>query len=85
MTRRKKWQILSELVNKIEEDSQLDNCIGSLECLCYAPNIGYRSWIFKYKGVRVALFDAGNGHYSFHMPVTWLDTLVARVREKLAW
>ena len=80
----KKWRIISELIGYIAEDSTLDTVPKSkpFRCICYAPNVGYRSWIFKYRGVFVALFDLGNGHYDFHTLVTRFDVLVAKLCEK---
>lgn len=80
MFRKKKWEIINDLLDEINKDDMLDTCYKDLACIDYAPNIGYRSWIFKYKGVLVALFDEGNGHYAFHMPVNYLDVLVAKMR-----
>lgn len=80
MTR--KWDKIHELCDYLAEDSTLmhtNDCIKHLKCICYAPNIGYRSWIFKYKGILIALFDAGNGHYEFHTAVTYLDVICARI------
>ena len=71
----KKWNIISELCEKIYEDDMIDGCGEYLKCIGYAPWIGYRSWIFSYKGVLVALFDAGNGHYSFHTVVSRIDAI----------
>lgn len=76
---RKKWNNIRELCMAIDEDDMLDSCAKHLKCLGYAPNIGYRSWIFKYKGTLVALFDSGNGHYDFHTAVTYLDVIEAAV------
>jgi len=78
-----KWNILSEL----DEHLSIDPCLDDIDrrqinCICYAPNVGYRSWIFRYKGVFVALFDVGNGHYSFHTAVTMYDVFVAII---LTW
>ena len=81
--RRRRWEILSELIDEIGKDPLLDNCRNDLSCICYAPNIGYRSWIFSYKKVYVALFDSGNGYYSFHMPVTRFDVLMASLLHAL--
>lgn len=81
--RRRKWIILSELIDKIEEDHLLDNCKEDLRCVCYAPHLGYRSWIFQYKKEYVALFDAGNGHYTFHMPATRADILIGKIAEHI--
>lgn len=75
----KKWRKIGELTERIMEDSTLSTCAKDLKCLSYAPNIGYRSWIFKYKGELVALFDAGNGHYDFHTAVNYVDLLVAKL------
>lgn len=80
---RKKWENISELILCITKDDMLDSCAKHLKCICYAPNIGYRSWIFKYKGTLVALFDMGNGHYSFYTAVTWIDVLLAKIMDKL--
>ena len=78
---RKKWKNIRELCMTINEcDSFLDDRVaGKLKCLGYAPNIGYRSWIFKYKGTLVALFDEGNGYYQFHTAVTYLDVIEAAI------
>lgn len=74
-----KWNKISELVGEIAKDSTLSTCYRDLECMGHAPHIGYRSWIFKYKGVLIALCDIGNGHYDFHTAVNWIDLLVARL------
>lgn len=76
----RKWKNISELCNKIAEDDMLDSCGRDLTCFGPAHNIGYRSWIFTYKGTPVALFDAGNGHYDFHTAVTYFDLLGAILR-----
>ncbi len=75
----KKWRKINELTGLIMEDSTLSNCANNLKCLSYAPNIGYRSWIFSYKGTLVALFDAGNGHYDFYTAVNFADLLAAKI------
>lgn len=74
-----KWEKINKLKRLIEEDGTLSNYTGNLECVCYAPNLGYRSWIFKFEGVLVALFDEGNGHYDFHRAVSFVDILVAKL------
>lgn len=74
---RKKWKNIGDLYEKIANDDTLINCRNYLTCVTYAPNIGYRSWIFNYKGTLVCLFDAGNGHYDFQTTVTYLDLLEA--------
>ena len=79
MSRRKKWDKINDLIDRLYHRTYKPGDLGNLHCICYAPNIGYRSWIFKYEGVLVALFDEGNDHYSFHMPVNWLDVLMAKV------
>lgn len=75
----KKWKNSHELISLIQEDDTLDVCAANLKCLSYAPNIGYRSWIFSYKGTLVALYDAGNGHYDFHTTVSLVDLLAAKL------
>lgn len=75
----KKWKNIYELMQCIAEDDTLSSCKGQIKRICYAPNIGYCSWIFKYNGTLVALFDAGNGHYEFHTAVTRIDMLIAQI------
>lgn len=74
----KKWEKLGELFRLVMQDSTLDNCEKDLKCISYAPNIGYRTWIFRYKGVLVALDDVGNGHYDFYTAVSFIDLVIAR-------
>ena len=77
----KKWQKVRELIGHVAEDSTLDNCYKDLKCLCYAPNVGFRAWIFKYKGLLVSLWDLGNGHYNFDSIVSHWDLFVAKLIE----
>lgn len=79
-----KQKNIYELRGLIEEDDTLSSCGDCLRCLVYAPHVGYRSWIFEYKGTLVALFDASNGHYDFHKPVTRVDLLIAKVTNYFA-
>lgn len=81
MSREKKWNTINDLLDEIYKDSTLSTCYKDLTCIEHAPHIGYRSWIFKYKSVYVALFDAGNGYYTFQMPVSRLDVVIAKVIE----
>lgn len=77
---RKKWDNLNRLYRLIFIDDTLSRCEeGSIRKVTYAPNIGYNAWIFRYKGTPVCLFDMGNGHYSFHSAVSWIDILVAKI------
>lgn len=82
----KKRKIVNELIEKLYEDDTLENVekllIGKVT---YAPHIGYRAWIFKYKGVPVCLWDEGNGHYGFHSAVSHIDILVGWLYEKYDW
>ena len=81
-----KWCIIAELCDKlspINRTHKPDEFGKDLKCITYAPNIGYRSWIFKYKGVYVALFDAGNDHYDFHTMVNYRDVIAAIIIRKL--
>lgn len=79
-----KWKKIAELCDYIAKDSTLDIVPYEhyFKCICHAPNVGYRSWIFNYRGVLVALYDLGNGHYDFHTAVTRFDTFVAKLCEK---
>lgn len=78
-----RWIVVEELEEHLQKDPCLDNIDKSqISCICYAPNIGYRSWIFRYKGVYVALFDCGNTYYSFHTVVSRCDVVIAVI---LSW
>lgn len=74
-----KWDKVNELRRHIQEDDTLETCVKHMKCYGYAPNIDYVSWIFTYKGVFVALYDAGNGHYDFNSAVTIFDLFVAKL------
>lgn len=75
----RKWRKINELIQHIAEDDTLDGCYKDLARLTYAPNIGYRCWIFSYKRVLVVLGDLGNGHYDFHSAATLLDLIAAKL------
>ena len=81
MKPRKKYRNVSELVREMQfHFDEIDEMVGrDLRKLCYAPNVGYRSWIFEYKGTYVALEDYGNGFWGFYTTVGLWDLLVARV------
>ena len=83
----KKWKVINELIEKISRGQFhefIGDCpaIADLECICYAPHIGYRAWIFKYKGVLICLWDHGNGWWQFHSAVSWIDILLAKIEER---
>lgn len=84
---RKKWEVINDLFDKVG-NSQFHGFmddrpfIDDLECVCYAPHIGYRAWIFKYKGVPVCLWDRDNGWWQFHSAVSWIDILLAKIEER---
>lgn len=77
----KKWNNVRDVYGAISKDSTLmqDGLVPGLKCLTYAPNIGYRAWIFKYKGTLMALWDEGNSHWAFHTAVSVWDLIVAKV------
>lgn len=77
----KKWHNVGDVCRAISEDSTLmdDKLVPGLKCITYAPNIGYRAWIFKYKGTLMALWDEGNSHWGLHSVVSVWDLIVAKV------
>lgn len=75
-----KWKTVYELIEKLKVRTFEPNLFDDkLKCICYAPNIGYRSWIFRYKGILVALFDLGNDNYSFQSLVSIMDLIMAEL------
>lgn len=74
-----KSDIIHELIRGLEVDSTGSTLNGELKCVTHAPQLGYLSWIFKYKGVLVAVSDMGNGHFSYDYPVNKIDVLIARI------
>jgi hypothetical protein len=79
----KKIKLIDELMRNLEEDSTAVTMVDTLKCVSYAPQLGYRNWIFKYKGMLVLLFDAGNGHYQYLCPVGLIDVFIAKILTKL--
>ena len=79
----KKVGIISDIMFVLEEDPQATQLVGQLKMITYAPNLGYRNWIFKYKGMYLLFFDRGNGCYQYLCPVSWFDALYARIYHKL--
>ena len=76
----RKWIIITELIDKIAEDSTLDSCAKHLSHISYAPHLGYHSHIFKYKSQLIVLTDLGNGHYAFFMPANKTDVIRAKIK-----
>lgn len=74
-----KWGQVNELmaleVTPEEGASALD---GRLKKICYAPNIGYSVYVFKYRDVYVALWDCGNGYYEFFSVLSVMDVAVVK-------
>lgn len=76
---KRKWNNIRELCELITRDDTLDICGKDLKYLTYAPNLGYRHWIFSYKRTLVALVEFGDGHFDFHSAVSLLDLIVAKL------
>lgn len=74
-----KSDIIRELDRNLSADSTASTLTKDLTRITYAPQLGYRSWIFKYKGVLVELFDMGNGHYAYERPAHKIDIIFARI------
>lgn len=74
-----KWKQVYEIKEYLDTDDTLRICPYPIKKSTYAPNLGYRTWIFKYKDVYVALFDAGNGHYDYFSRVSFIDFIKAKL------
>lgn len=78
----KKWDKIFDLRELLgDENRMFDTSDKSLRRLTYAPNMGYFTWIFSYKGLLVALFDAGNGHWEFFSLVSVWDLITAKIAD----
>ena len=77
----KKIILIDEVLTALEEDTTLDNISHYIACICYAPNFGYRNWIFKYKSLYILLFDEGNGHYQYICSLSWFDVIKTKLRK----
>ena len=75
----KKIVLVDEILSALEEDSTMRTIAEHLTCICYAPHLGYKSWVFKYKSLYVLLFDEGNGHYQYICPLNWFDVIKSKL------
>lgn len=76
----RKWKKVYDLLEFLRDDNSMFNISDkSLRRLTYAPNIGYGMWICSYKGLLVAIFDAGNGYWDFYTLVGFWDLIVAKI------
>ena len=81
MFRIEKWLAVNDLIYKLNhrDFNNPDEFDGKLKGICYAPNIGYRHWIYRYDGVLVVLFDEGNDHRSFFSLASRIDVVIALI------
>ena len=79
----KKVNVICDIMDVLERDSTASALVGKLQKITYAPNLGYRNWIFKYCGVYLLLYDIGNGHYEYLCPVSCVDMIYAKIYHKL--
>lgn len=75
----KKIKLIDEVISGLEKDSTARTLIENMVCVCYAPHLGYRNWIFKYKTLYILLFDEGNGHYQYLTILSRLDVVKAKL------
>ena len=81
----KKWKIVNELLDRLDgrnfHEFLTENSPEELKIVCHAPQIGYRAWIFKYKGVYMCFMDDSNGWWSFHSAAGYLDVIAAKIED----
>lgn len=75
----KKVKLIDEVISALENDTTMSNIVDHMKCVCYAPHLGYRNWVFKYKSMYLLMFDEGNGHYQYICPLRYFDVLMARL------
>ncbi len=75
-----KIKLIDEILTALEEDATLDSISNHITCICYAPNFGYRNWIFKYKSLYILLFDEGNGYYQYICSLNWFDVIKTKLK-----
>jgi len=76
---RRKKEVMCELLAKNKICSKLRDYDGGLKCITYAPNIHVMAWIYRYKGVRVAMLISGFGGTSFYKLVSWPEEVFAKI------
>ena len=79
----KKIELIDEVISGLEEDSTGNTLVENMVRVCYAPHLGCRNWIFKYKTLYILLFDEGNGHYQYICSLTWFDVVKAKISEMI--
>ena len=77
--KKSKWQRAIELQDYLEQNSFLDPDLDTIKHITHAPNMGYNAHIVKYKGVRILLYNIGNGHYKYGSIVSIFDILWAKI------
>ena len=77
--RKKTKLLIDELTQEINMDDTMDSIACHMKKITYAPNLGYNSWIFRYKNILVALYDCGNGHYDFQSKSNIWQVIVAKL------
>jgi hypothetical protein len=78
----KKVKLIDEIMTAQETDSTFFD-VEHISRICYAPHLGYRSWVFKYKSMYVLFFDEGNGHYQYLCPLSFVDVILAKIISKI--
>ena len=74
----RKVAMIDEVLLGMAEDDTYEALRSDMERVTYAPNLGYRNWIFRYKSIYLLMFCAGNGHYTYICTLNWFDVMVAK-------
>lgn len=81
----RKVVMIDEVLRGFEENHTGDTLKPHFKYITYAPNLGYRNHIFKYKSIYVLVFDAGNDCFSYLCMVNLLDILISAICSKIDW
>ena len=85
-----KWETVTELCNlfydfnleEYEDDEVYDKLNAKMHYVCEAPHIGYFVYIYRYKGILVAVQDIPHApEITFYSVVTYKDYVIAKIND----
>lgn len=69
-TANKPWRVSDELIELLHHQKMNAVDIKGLKYVSFAPNVGYRQYIYKYKGIYVSLYECEDCHDEYFLYTT---------------